>query len=131
MKRMAAILAALGAFALPASAIAQSYQCRLPERISLPRITADGPVRVVPVTGYTAALSWSPEFCKDREMQPRHAVQCSGSNGRFGLVMHGLWPQGRCAGGEAAPSRAAGGAGPHGRSMCAPRRLSLIIIDYH
>lgn len=115
---MAAIVAALGAFALPASAIAQSYQCRLPERISLPRISPDGPVRVVPITGYTAALSWSPEFCKDREMQPRHAVQCSGSNGRFGLVMHGLWPQGRGAWPQWCPARRSVTPAEARRNMC-------------
>ena len=74
---------------------AQAYQCRAPERISVPRIAPDGPSRNVPVTGYTLALSWAPEFCKPREGQPRHATQCSGRNGRFGMVVHGLWPEGR------------------------------------
>ena len=79
----------------PAMAQAQAYQCRLPARVSVPPVQQDGPARRVPITGYTAALSWSPEFCKGRERQARHAVQCSGRNGRFGLVMHGLWPDGR------------------------------------
>jgi ribonuclease T2 len=39
-------------------------------------------------------LSWSPEFCKIRTDDRSHAVQCSGTNGRFGLVVHGLWPEG-------------------------------------
>ncbi|WP_324828880.1 ribonuclease T2 family protein [Qipengyuania zhejiangensis] len=47
----------------------------------------------MPVTGYTLALSWSPEFCKPRERQPRHARQCAGREGRFGMVVHGLWPE--------------------------------------
>ena len=47
----------------------------------------------MPVTGYTLALSWSPEFCKPRRGQPRHARQCSGQAGLFGLVVHGLWPE--------------------------------------
>ncbi|MEC8771241.1 MAG: ribonuclease T, partial [Pseudomonadota bacterium] len=38
------------------------------------------------------ALSWSPEFCKPRKDQPRHARQCGGRAGMFGLVVHGLWP---------------------------------------
>ncbi len=48
----------------------------------------------MPVTGYTLALSWSPEFCKPRETSPAHKVQCSGRNGSFAMVVHGLWPQG-------------------------------------
>jgi ribonuclease T2 len=48
---------------------------------------------VLPVTGYTLALSWSPEFCKPRKDDRAHAVQCSGQNGSFGLVVHGLWPE--------------------------------------
>lgn len=39
------------------------------------------------------ALSWSPEFCKGRETDSRHRMQCSGRNGRFGFVVHGLWPE--------------------------------------
>lgn len=74
---------------------AQAYQCRMPERVSVPRVEPESRERRVPVTGYTLALSWAPEFCKPREGQPRHALQCSGSNGRFGLVVHGLWPEGR------------------------------------
>ncbi len=85
---------ALAALALPASLHAQAYQCRAPQVSAVPRITPDAPARVLPVTGYTLALSWSPEFCKPRQDARSHRVQCSGSNGRFGLVVHGLWPQG-------------------------------------
>lgn len=74
---------------------AQAYQCRVPEQVSVPRITPDAPPRTVPVTGYTLALSWAPEFCRPREGDRRHAMQCSGRNGRFGMVVHGLWPEGR------------------------------------
>ncbi|ANY19079.1 Ribonuclease T2 family protein [Tsuneonella dongtanensis] len=49
----------------------------------------------MPITAYTFALSWAPEFCKGRETRPADAVQCSGRSGRFGLVVHGLWPEGR------------------------------------
>ncbi len=52
-------------------------------------------MRQVPVTGYTLALSWSPEFCKAREGQVSQNMQCSGDRGRFGFVVHGLWPEGR------------------------------------
>ena len=85
---------ALAALALPIAANAQSYQCRAPQIASVPTITPDSKPRSVPTTGYTLALSWSPEFCKPRESSPSHTVQCSGDNGRFGMVVHGLWPQG-------------------------------------
>jgi ribonuclease T2 len=86
------LIAAL-ALALPAAAQAQAYQCRAPQVASVPAITPDGPRRVLPVTGYTLALSWSPEFCKTRADDRSHALQCSGANGSFGLVVHGLWPE--------------------------------------
>ena len=91
------VLTALGAasLALPAVANAQAYQCRAPAVSSVPVITPESQARSVPTTGYTLALSWSPEFCKPRENSPSHRVQCSGSNGRFGMVVHGLWPQGQ------------------------------------
>ena len=75
---------------------AQAYQCAIPQgRISVPEIAPDGPRREMPVTGYTLALSWSPEFCRQREDNPRNARQCSGRAGSFGLIVHGLWPDGR------------------------------------
>jgi ribonuclease T2 len=81
------------ALALSGVAQAQAHQCRAPQVVSVPRITPDGPRRVMPVTGYTLALSWSPEFCKPRTDDRRHTAQCSGTNGSFGLVVHGLWPE--------------------------------------
>jgi ribonuclease T2 len=57
----------------------------------VPQITPDGPRRSLPVTGYTLALSWSPEFCKPRKARSADATQCSGANGSF--VVHGLWPE--------------------------------------
>jgi ribonuclease T2 len=88
---MRALLVALAAL-LPTPALAQAYQCRLPERIEPlrpPRV--DGPVRRTPIARYTLAASWSPEFCRGQ----RSSMQCSGRNGRFGFVLHGLWPQAR------------------------------------
>lgn len=87
------ILAAL-TLAAPSLAQAQAYQCRAPQVLRVPAITPDGPPRTVPVTGYTLALSWSPEFCKPRREERAHAFQCSGKRGSFGLVVHGLWPEG-------------------------------------
>ncbi|MEM7701325.1 MAG: ribonuclease T [Pseudomonadota bacterium] len=81
--------------AVPTIAHAQAYQCRAPSVSSVPVTSPDSQPRSVPTMGYTLALSWSPEFCKPRESSPAHRVQCSGSNGRFGMVVHGLWPQGQ------------------------------------
>lgn len=84
--------AALAATANAAPALAQAYQCRLPSRIGAPRpIVPDGPARRTPVAGFTLAASWSPEFCKN----DRGSMQCSGRQGRFGFVLHGLWPEAR------------------------------------
>lgn len=85
---------ALVALALPSLAHAQAYQCRAPNVSTVPQISPDSRPRSVPTTGYTMALSWSPEFCRTREGSRSHAVQCSGDNGSFGMVVHGLWPQG-------------------------------------
>ncbi|HSM53234.1 MAG TPA: ribonuclease T [Erythrobacter sp.] len=66
----------------------------MPQSVSVPQVAPEAPERRLPVTGYTLALRWSPEFCKAREMDARQRLQCSGRNGRFGLVVHGLWPEG-------------------------------------
>ncbi len=88
---MRAIVAAV-ALALPMPALAQAYQCRLPERIGpLPPVAPDGPARRTPIARYALAASWSPEFCR----KDRASMQCSGRNGRFGFVLHGLWPEAR------------------------------------
>ncbi|WP_421989313.1 ribonuclease T [Qipengyuania sp.] len=71
---------------------AQHYQCSPPRAVQVPQVRPDAPPRRLPVTGYTLAMSWSPEFCKPRKGQRRHARQCGGRGGMFGLVVHGLWP---------------------------------------
>ena len=81
------------------AAQAQALSCRIPDRIDVPRIerAPRGEVaRPMPVTGYLLSLSWSPQFCASRRNpgDRRDAVQCGGDNGRFGWVLHGLWPQG-------------------------------------
>lgn len=93
MRRIA--LAALG-LVFPASALAEVPQCRVPPQVSTPALPApDGPRRVLPITGYTLALSWSPEYCRTRARDSRAAFQCGGKLGRFGFILHGLWPEGR------------------------------------
>jgi ribonuclease T2 len=94
--RRAAACAALLAAMVPGLAAAQAYQCRTPAApASVPRVERDGPARRVPIAGYTLALSWSPEYCRGRERKAADRFQCSGQSGRFGFVLHGLWPEGR------------------------------------
>ena len=93
--RAAAALGAALALA-PSPALAQAYQCRVPQGpLSVPAVSRDGPMRQVPVTGYTLALTWSPEYCRFRQDRTADRRQCSGRSGRFGFVVHGLWPEGR------------------------------------
>ena len=87
-------VAALALLTAPATVNAQAYQCRAPAIFSVPQVSPDSRPRIVPTTGYTLALSWSPAFCRTRQQARAHRTQCSGDNGRFGLVVHGLWPQG-------------------------------------
>ncbi len=75
---------------LPTAALAQAYQCSLPGKLDPVRPSSpDGPVRKVPVARYVLAASWSPEYCR----KDKASMQCSGRNGRFGFVLHGLWPE--------------------------------------
>ena len=76
----------------PAAPQAQADQCTLPQQLPvLPPVRPDGPVRKVPVSGYTLAVSWTPEYCRN-DHDPA-SMQCSGRNGRFGFILHGLWPE--------------------------------------
>jgi ribonuclease T2 len=101
MRGAAALLAlGLGLTLAPAPLLAQAYQCRMPEKLSpppTPQRGRDAVRRVVPVAGYTLALSWSPEYCRGREQDRGQALQCSRRFGEFGFVLHGLWPEGKTA----------------------------------
>lgn len=95
MKALTAILP-IGLLALlqPVPARAQAYQCRLPDRVGTIRpVTPDGPARQVAIAGYTLNASWSPEYCKTSNDSV--SMQCSGRQGRFGFVLHGVWPEGK------------------------------------
>lgn len=98
MMRWAAALALL---AMPAMLHAQARECRIPDRIAAPRAESipPGARRIAPVTDYILALSWSPEFCRTRGRDPAHRLQCggiaNGGAGRFGFILHGLWPETR------------------------------------
>ena len=89
----AKLFALLLVAALPAPALAQAYQCAAPERVKLPPPPKqDGPTRRVAVGGFTLAASWSPEYCRGNRAAD-DSLQCSGRSGRFGFVLHGLWPE--------------------------------------
>lgn len=92
-RRSSSVLAAALLLAAPAAATAQAYQCRVPATVPAARAETGQPRRM-PIAGYTLALSWSPEFCRGRERNPEERLQCSGAMGRFGFVLHGLWPEG-------------------------------------
>jgi ribonuclease T2 len=92
MKRLSGLV--LLACSLPTPVLAQAYQCSVPTRIgAVPAPRQEGPTRRAPISGYTLAVSWSPEYCnRDKD---KASMQCSGANGRFGFVLHGLWPEAR------------------------------------
>lgn len=77
------------------AALAQALQCRVPEALPIAPPPQPGERRVVPVGGYTLSLSWSPEYCRTRGRSPADRFQCEGAGGRFGFILHGLWPEGK------------------------------------
>ncbi|MFM6830882.1 MAG: ribonuclease T2 family protein [Novosphingobium sp.] len=88
--RAAAMAALLGA---PGSAMAQAYQCQVPDAIRQPDpVRPDGPSRQTAIGGFILAASWSPEYCNSAR-GASGSMQCSGKAGRFGFILHGLWPQ--------------------------------------
>lgn len=77
---------------VPGGAQAQAYQCAPPARIGpLPQPRPDGPARRAPIARYTLAVSWAPEFCRNN--RDPASIECGGRNGRFGFILHGLWPE--------------------------------------
>ena len=93
MIRLALAAAALLA---PAAVEAQAYRCAIPDeplrvRPDLP--TPGQPKRVLPIGGYTLALTWNPQHCRAQRREARASFQCGGGN-RFGFTLHGLWPDG-------------------------------------
>ncbi len=91
MRGPRALSAALLAL-LPSPALAQAYQCAVPGTIApLAPVRPDGPVRRAPIAGYTLAASWSPDYCKTSG--DTRSMQCAKEHGRFGFVLHGLWPE--------------------------------------
>lgn len=91
-----ATLAAVLVAVVPAAASAQALRCEIPADVPVPR--PDGPTlrepkRVLPIGGYTLALTWAPQYCHDNGKEVGSAFQCGDGN-RFGFTLHGLWPDG-------------------------------------
>jgi ribonuclease T2 len=83
------------AIVIPTAGQAQLTSCAVPS--VLPSAKAETPNvgerRQMPVTDYTLALSWSPQFCRTHEGEARHALQCGGPE-PYAFIVHGLWPEG-------------------------------------
>lgn len=87
---------AIAAVVAPAAASAQAYVCRIPDRVEAPRPDLPSPQqprRVLPIGGYTLAMTWAPQYCRDNGDRASSSFQC-GSGNRFGFTLHGLWPDG-------------------------------------
>lgn len=87
-------IVALAAATWPVAASGQAYRCAMPDRLpeASEQVGRAGPRRIVPLGGYTLAMTWNPGFC--RQTANRDRFQC-GRDSRFGFVLHGLWPDGR------------------------------------
>lgn len=93
---MIARVLVVAALAVPGVAQAQAYRCAIPSSIPRARAdlpSADQPRRVVPIGGYTLAITWAPQFCRTGGDRPAARFQCGAGN-RFGFTLHGLWPDG-------------------------------------
>ncbi len=95
-RRSSLALAALPGLlaAAPVTAHAQARECRVPERLAEPEREQGNAQDIVRLRGtqHLLALSWSPQFCRSRANDPSEATQCDGTAGRFGFILHGLWP---------------------------------------
>ena len=87
---------------MPSSAGAQQAregaQCRVPATLPMPRVVrppTPADVRRTAIGGYTLALSWSPQYCAEKGQGRQSGSQCDGRAGRFGFILHGLWPEGK------------------------------------
>src|SRR3954470_8743921 len=81
---------------LPGIASAQALVCTPPGTPPRPNPelpTAEQPQRVLPIGGYTLAITWAPQFCRNGGFAPSARFEC-GSGNRFGFTLHGLWPDG-------------------------------------
>ena len=94
MRFLQSIMAAFVSLACAIEAAqAQAPQCAIPPTLKAPRAeyAPPGSQRILPLSGFVLALSWSPQFCKLRDNESRFASQCAVTP-PFGFILHGLWP---------------------------------------
>ena len=79
---------------LPTATYAQAQQCKIPDALPVPERENPPPGEVVNLRGTQnlLSLSWSPQFCRTAGDRPQNRYQCSGEAGKFGFILHGLWP---------------------------------------
>jgi ribonuclease T2 len=75
------------------AARAQAPQCAIPPALKAPRSEnpPPGSQRILPLSGFVLAVSWSPQFCKKRGKDDKFDSQCDAET-PFGFILHGLWP---------------------------------------
>jgi len=81
---------------VPVTVQAQTYKCSVPASLPRPHpelATASEPQRILPIGGYTLAVTWAPQYCHANARKPFAKMEC-GSGNRFGFTLHGLWPDG-------------------------------------
>jgi ribonuclease T2 len=77
---------------LIAAPVRAQERCTVPVRLpaAQPMRVSPDQVRLMPITDYSLALSWSPQYCRKRGGSD--ALQC-GAGTDFGFILHGLWPE--------------------------------------
>jgi ribonuclease T2 len=93
---MKTVLLPLALLVAPGVAVAQAEQCSIPSTLPRPHPdlpSASQPRRILPIGGYTLALTWAPEYCHEKAREPEARFECRSGN-RFGFTLHGLWPDG-------------------------------------
>lgn len=86
----------LAATLLTACAKKEAPACDIPADLPRPMLegpSIDEPRRILPIGGYTLAVSWTPEYCVNRASSPQDRIRC-GAEKPFGFTLHGLWPDG-------------------------------------
>ena len=92
-----ALMLALAALLVSPACAKKAPSCEIPADLPRPMLegpTADQPRRLLPIGGYTLAVTWSPQFCASRMTSPKDHLQCGGEMGHLGFTLHGLWPDG-------------------------------------
>jgi ribonuclease T2 len=96
--RLTPLLLLLGCSPLAEPAVtggAEGEQCVIPARLTPARAyrpPADEVAADVETAHYLMAVSWSPQACLTGKDYPDAEHQCR--DNRFGLILHGLWPNG-------------------------------------